>query len=193
MSDEKNKQEEKKIQEYVITDDVIKEIASIAGKEGAKAYEKVLAKMKRSKLKKAKEILKAYRKIKKALQSETRFTREEKIELRWSFIEDLMGNVNGIAEKSDRTISDKEKKRQENMYCIECVEKAAALYKSECYDSGNKEAIRRYNEFEMYYLTDKEYTVKEISKRESLSEKTIYKDIGIATKIVAIYLLGVDF
>ena len=178
---------------YQVTEEELKNIAAIAGKEGVEAYQKEHIKIKRSKIKKAKEILKAYRKIKKTIEDESEFSQEEKIELRWSFIEDLMGNVNDIADKSDRTISDKEKKRQENLYCIECVDKAAALYKKECEASGNKEAIRRYREFEMWYLTEEEYEIKDIAFHEKISEKTVYRDIGIATRIVSIYLLGVDF
>lgn len=39
----------------------------------------------------------------------------------------------------------------------------------------------------------KPYTVQEISEVENISDKTVYKDIGIACGIVAIYLLGADF
>ena len=43
------------------------------------------------------------------------------------------------------------------------------------------------------YLDEKHYTVQEISEVENISDKTVYKDIGIACGIVAIYLLGADF
>ena len=35
-------------------------------------------------------------------------------------------------------------------------------------------------------------TVPEIAAAENVSEKTVYKDIGIACKIVAVYLLGMQ-
>lgn len=178
---------------YELKEEELKALVERAGEKGVEAYRKEHAKFKNSKLKKAKEIFEAYRKIKKSLEDESEFSKEEKIELRWSFIEDLMGNVKGIADKSDRTINDQEKKRQENLYCIECVDRAAALYKKECYDSGNVEAIRRYNMFEQRYLAEEESTIKDISFREKISEKSVYREIRKATRIIAIYLLGVDF
>ena len=67
-------------------------------------------------------------------------------------------------------------------------------------DTGEKakiavgeEAKRRYRELSMMYLDEKPYTVQEISEVENISDKTVYKDIGIACGIVAIYLLGADF
>lgn len=40
---------------------------------------------------------------------------------------------------------------------------------------------------------DDSAVVQEISEVENISDKTVYKDIGIACGIVAIYLLGADF
>ena len=42
----------------------------------------------------------------------------------------------------------------------------------------------------MMYLEEREYTVQEISQVEKVSDKTVYKDLGIACGIVAVYLLG---
>ena len=43
----------------------------------------------------------------------------------------------------------------------------------------------------MMYLEDREYSVQEISMVENISEKTVYKDLGIACGILAVYLLGI--
>ena len=43
----------------------------------------------------------------------------------------------------------------------------------------------------MMYLEEKEYTVQEIAEIEQVSDKTVYKDLGIACGIVTVYLLGV--
>ena len=43
----------------------------------------------------------------------------------------------------------------------------------------------------MMYLADKQYTIQEISQIENVSDKTIYKDLGIACGIVSVYLLGI--
>ena len=43
----------------------------------------------------------------------------------------------------------------------------------------------------MMYLDKTVYSVKEISEKENVSEKTVYKDLGIACGIVAVYLFGI--
>lgn len=104
-----------------------------------------------------------------------------------------MGNTREIAGKSERTIKDTERKREEDLYCVFRIEKATEMYREECEKSGSEEAKRRYRELSMMYLDEKPYTVQEISEVENISDKTVYKDIGIACGIVAIYLLGADF
>lgn len=132
-------------------------------------------------------------KLKATLSDGEQFTPEEQAELRWKFIEDLMGNTREIAGKSERTIKDTERKREEDLYCVFRIEKATEMYREECEKSGSEEAKRRYRELSMMYLDEKPYTVQEISEVENISDKTVYKDIGIACGIVAIYLLGADF
>ena len=135
-------------------------------------------------------MLSSYRRIKATLSDEAEFTEEEQIELRWKFIQDLMGNAKDTVSKSERVIRDGEKRRQEDLYCIYRIEKAAEMYREECEKSGSEEAKRRYRELSMMYLDEKEYTVQEISQVEKVSDKTVYKDLGIACGIVAVYLLG---
>lgn len=181
---------------YVLTQDQINRIAAIAGKEAVHIFrtEQVEAEKKRAreenKVKKTKKMLSSYRRIKATLSDEAVFTEEEQIELRWKFIQDLMGNAKDTVSKSERVIRDGEKRRQEDLYCIYRIEKAAEMYQEECEKSGSEEAKRRYRELSMMYLEEKEYTVQEISQVEKVSDKTVYKDLGIACGIVAVYLLG---
>lgn len=187
---------ETKVPAYVLTQDQINEIAAIAGKEAVHIFrtEQVKAERKRAKeenkVKKTKKMLSSYRRIKATLADETEFTEEEQIELRWKFIEDLMGNAKEIVGKSERTIEDTEKRRREGLYCVYRIEKATEMYREECEKSGSEEAKRRYRELSMMYLEEKAYTVQEISEVEKVSDKTVYKDLGIACGIVAVYLLG---
>lgn len=187
----------KKIPMYVLTQEQINQIAAIAGKEAVKTFrtEQVKAEKKRAreenKVKKTKKMLSSYRRIKATLSDEAEFTVEEQIELRWKFIQDLMGNVRETVSESGRTIKDAEKRRQEDLYCVYRIEKATEMYREECEKSGSEEAKRRYREFSMMYLEEKAYTVQEISEVEKVSDKTVYKDLGIACGIVAVYLLGI--
>ena len=128
--------------------------------------------------------------MKATLSEEAEFTEDEKIELRWKFIEDLMGSSRAVVDKSERTVIDSEKKRQENLYCIHCIENAVRLYGEECDKSSSEEGKRRYRELCAMYIDDEAMTVTEIAEVENVSDKTVYKDLGIACSIMAVYLLG---
>ena len=188
---------DKKIPMYVLTQEQINQIAAIAGKEAVQTFraEQVKAEKKRAreenKVKKTKKMLSSYRRMKATLSDEAEFTEEEKVELRWKFIQDLMGSAREAVSKSERVIQDEEKRRQEDLYCIYRIEKATEMYREECERSGSEEAKRRYRELSMMYLEDREYSVQEISQVEKVSDKTVYKDLGIACGIVAVYLLGI--
>lgn len=188
---------DKKIPMYVLTQEQINQIAAVAGKEAVQTFraEQVKAEKKRAreenKVKKTKKMLSSYRRMKATLSDEAEFTEEEKVELRWKFIQDLMGSAREAVSKSERVIQDGEKRRQENLYCIYRIEKATEMYREECERSGSEEAKRRYRELSMMYLEDREYSVQEISQVEKVSDKTVYKDLGIACGIVAVYLLGI--
>lgn len=188
---------DKKIPMYVLTQEQINQIAAVAGKEAVQTFraEQVKAEKKRAreenKVKKTKKMLSSYRRMKATLSNEAEFTEEEKVELRWKFIQDLMGSAREAVSKSERVIQDGEKRRQEDLYCIYRIEKATEMYREECERSGSEEAKRRYRELSMMYLEDREYSVQEISQVEKVSDKTVYKDLGIACGIVAVYLLGI--
>ncbi len=188
---------DKKIPMYVLTQEQINQIAAVAGKEAVQTFraEQVKAEKKRAreenKVKKTQKMLSSYRRIKATLSDEAEFTKEEQIELRWKFIQDLMGSAREAVSKSERVIQDGEKRRQEDLYCIYRIEKATEMYREECERSGSEEAKRRYRELSMMYLEDREYSVQEISQVEKVSDKTVYKDLGIACGIVAVYLLGI--
>ena len=188
---------DKKIPMYVLTQEQINQIAAVAGKEAVQTFrvEQVKAEKKRAreenKVKKTKKMLSSYRRIKATLSDEAEFTEEEQIELRWKFIQDLMGSAREAVSKSERVIQDGEKRRQEDLYCIYRIEKATEMYREECERSGSEEAKRRYRELSMMYLEDREYSVQEISQVEKVSDKTVDKDLGIACGIVAVYLLGI--
>ncbi len=186
-----------KISMYVLTQEQINQIAAVAGEEALKRFCTEQAKHDRkrarqeNKVSKTKKMLSSYRRIKATLSDEAEFTEEEQIELRWKFIQDLMGNSKEAVTRSERMVNDEEKRRQEDLYCVYRIEKAVEMYREECEKSGSEEAKRRYRELHMMYLEEKQYSVQEISTVENVSEKTVYKDLGIAYGIVAVYLLGI--
>ena len=117
-------------------------------------------------------------------------TEDEKIELRWAFVRDLMGSGLDVVEKADNRIRSVENKRKRDSFEIQSIDKAMALYKKEADNSSSEEAKRRYRELHAMYIDDEAHDVKEIAEMENISEKIVYRDIGIDCKILAVYLLG---
>lgn len=182
---------------YILSQEEIDRIAEIASREAVRAYASEQKKIEKKELKKrdkvarTKKMLGSYRRMKATLKDEAEFTEEEQIELRWKFIEDLMG-TSDIVTRAEVSIIDKEKKRQENLYCIHAIETAMSRYKDECDRSSSDEAKRRYREVYAMYIEETPSTVSEIAERENVSEQTVYKDISISCGIIAVYLLGIQ-
>ena len=118
------------------------------------------------------------------------FTDEEKIELRWEFVKDLMGSGFDAIEKVDDRIKSVEHKRKRDSFEIQIIDKAMQLYKIEAENSSSEEAKRRYRGLYAMYIDEEGHTIEEIAEIESISEKIVYRDLGIACKILSVYLLG---
>lgn len=179
-----------------ISREIIDEIVNVASKTAIgvykKEHEKAVKQEMSNRFKKTKEQLKAYRKIKKKIEQDKSFSEQQKSEYRWQFVEDLMGSEKEIFSRSERVIQDEEKKRQEDLYAMYRIENALKLYKEEVDLTANEEEKRRYRVLNSMYISSKgPYTVQEIAKQENISEKSVYRDIGLAVKIVSIYLYGV--
>ena len=188
----------KDIKRYVLSKEELQSLAEESAKVAMKQYmdeqrrENKRRERGKDKIRITKKLLDSYSRAKASVADEDEFTEEEKIELRWKFVEDLMGNAEALVGKSELLIADSEQKRRENLYCIHCIETAVRLYKEECDKVSSEEAKRRYRELYDLYISDHPLTVKEIASKENVGEKTVYKDIGIACGIVAIYLLGMQ-
>ena len=173
------------------------DIARIAAREALKVYMEEnkkhdpVAEKERDKVKNTKRILSSYRRAKAKLQEEVEFSEDEKMDLRCRFVEDLMGSARSIVNRSEMTIISDEKRRKEDAYLIRCIERAVEMYEKECQEIGSEEVKRRFRELRMMYLEEKIYTVQQIAEAENISEKTVYKDIGIACRVLAVYLLGI--
>lgn len=179
----------------ILSQELLNTVAEIAANAGVAAYkdeiEKAEKRKKADRIREVKKLLGGYRRIKNNLDCEGEFTEEEKSEYRWKFVEDLMGNAKEFTSKSERIIKDEEKRRQENLYSIYRVDNAMKLYKEECDISSNDEEKRRYREIYAMYIADEPMTVQQLAEKENISDKTVYRDMGIAYQILAIYLFGI--
>lgn len=179
---------------YLLTQEDLNRVAVLASKEAVAAYkaEKKRTETRRSneKVSVTKKKLASYRRVKASLTETEEFTEDEKIEYRWKFVEDLMGAANEVMAKSEDTILSIEKKRKRDRFEIQSIDRAMKLYAAEAERSASEEFKRRYREVMAKYIEEEEKTVAEIAEMEGITEKTVYKDLGIACKIVATYLLG---
>lgn len=128
-----------------------------------------------------------YRRTKEKLANEAKLTKEEERELRYECIKDLMGNIDQQITRSERLIQKNEEKRRKDLFELQRLEKAIELFKKECDESASKEDKRRCRELCALYIDDNKKSVSQIAEEEMVSDKTVYKDIGIACKILAVY------
>lgn len=195
MGNETARETEQVVERYLITAEEVGRIAEIAAREASKVYREEQKKSEKKernsadKVKRTKKLLSDYRRLKREIPESDEFSIAEKVEKRWAFIRDLMGSA--YAKKPESIIEDEEKRRAENMYYIERIEKAVETYRQECEVSRKPEAMRCFREVYGYYMDEEEKTVAQIAAEECVSEKTVYKDIGNACKIISVYLLGV--
>ena len=169
--------------------DFIIETARATAKETADAIEKANRRNARRSDpgKIAQRMLSDYRRLKLAQKEDLVITEDEAREMRYDYLVDLMGTLDRNIITED-VIYAKEKKRQYNQYKIQRIEAAAALYRKECEESGSEEALRRCRIVWMRYLDEDILSVEEIAVKESVSKNTVYHDIDLACKTIAVYL-----
>lgn len=181
-------------QKFSVTQEQINRIAAIAAQKAVEAYRSEARKLKKrmdnENVTITKKKLQSYRRVKASLAETVEFTDDEKIELRWMFVKDLMGNDFSGMQKADDRIKSVENKRKRDTFEIEMIDRALSLYRAEVDKSHSEEFRRRYRELCAMYIDDNALTVKEIAENENISEKIVYRDLGIACSIMAVYLLG---
>ena len=176
----------------MISEDNLRSVMKEAYKEAIKEYikEQDRADRKASAGQKTKQLLSSYRRVKAALQDEVELTDDEKKDLRWKFMEDLIENPNSTVNKVESYAIDNVKRRRERLYSIRCIENAMDLYRRECEASGEVDDWRKYREIYDLYISDDPKSIKEIAEQEYVSERTVYNDVNEACNVIAIYLLS---
>ena len=168
---------------------VIEQTARIAAKETMDAKEEMDKRNARRSDpgKAAQRMLADYRRLKIAQKEDIQITEAEGLEMRWKYLEDLMGTPDR-ASVTEAAVYVREKKLQYNQYKIQQIEAAVSMYERECENSGSEEAMRRYRVVRMRFMDEKEWKVEEIAELEKISDKSIYNDIRVACKVIAVYL-----
>lgn len=85
-------------------------------------------------------------------------------------------------------ITEDRRKAREQYHALRLIESALERYKEACILPGSEEKKRRFREMWHLYISDTPYSVKEIAEAESISVKTVYKDIKILCHELSEYL-----
>lgn len=183
-----------KEKKYSVTQEQLNDIAAIAAEKAVQVYRseegRARRKAENANARITRKKLESYRRVKTSLSEPYEFTDNEKIELRWKFVRDLMGSdFNGVEKAEDR-IRTIENKRRRDSFEIQMIDRALALYGKEAKSTSNEEFARRYRELRALFIDDPPMTAKEVADAEGISEKTVYHDIGIACNVMSAYLLG---
>lgn len=66
------------------------------------------------------------------------------------------------------------------------------LYEVYCTQSGSAEELRRWVVINGLYIKEPPMTVKELANDNFVTERTIYRDIDIASERIAALIFGID-
>ncbi len=186
-------------QDFRISKQDLMDLMKAAGRAASKATIEEMEKQREKKAKqeadlrykKTKERLKGYRLLKQKVETELVYTEAEQDYWRLMFLSDLIGDPSSYMDKSTEEINKEEADRRNDCRKLALTENALHLYEKDCEEHGKEVDYRRYQEMRLFYGLDEEPVLAaELAKQFTVTEKAIYKDIGIATRIMAVYLFG---
>lgn len=154
-------------------------------------YEKAEAKKRKDAEKRyigyTRKALEGFRVLKASIADEKSMSVEEVSYKRYEFLKDLMdpGEIQA-AKKFDGEA----RIRMENRFYVKKMERALSYVKKEIEASGSEEMERKYRVVMAMYIDKKRLTPKEIAEKESINERTVYKDVTAICKVLSIYLYG---
>ena len=178
----------------VLTPEIIERIteaaSTIASNKAIECFKKEVEarnrKLQKEHLKETKEKIRSYRRKKKLLEEFYQVTDEERIQRRYDYLSDLMETTD-LRVRADGIIETEVAKTQKLDYDIWQVDTAMRLYWEECELSNKEEVKRRWRVIDQMYISD-EKSAQEMAEAEYVTDKTIYKDMGIAFKILSFYM-----
>lgn len=175
----------------------VKMITNIAARTATDSITTRLESWKREERKRlhnsVKNSLSAYRAIKKQLDDELHLTNDEKTEMRWDFLNDIVETKpHTNVDSPEKYIIAAERKRKENLFFIAEIETALRVYEETAKQSKREERTRRYRILCARYIDKRELSVIQIADREHIAEKTVYQDLNIAIGTMAVILYGFE-
>lgn len=165
----------------------VAEIAKIAVAE----YEQIEAKKKKDAEKRyigyTRKALEGFRALKASIADEKTMSIEEMDYKRFDFLKDLM---DPREVQTTKKLEGEARIRMENRFYVKKMERALSYVKKEIEAGGSEEMSRKYRVVMAMYVDKKRLTPKEIAEKESINERTVYKDVTAICKVLSIYLYG---
>lgn len=184
---------------YTISQETIDYIISEAAKSGTQAgitayrneHEKAVDKVNKIMVANVKKILETYRPLKNDLLHSQYDTKSAQKELRFKCVEDLMDP--GETHMDDVMAKEIERLKR-NAWNKRHIERAIDLLKEDCMkrELHEPEAMRKYRIIMALYIQDEKLNYEEIAEQENVVERTVYRDMTDACKMMAPYLLNID-
>lgn len=84
------------------------------------------------------------------------------------------------------------KSQQRTIVILHHIEEMLRFYKISCEQSGKPEEIRRYRVVMAMYIDEPKMTAQQIAEKETVENRTIYKDITNAIKPLSALIFGID-
>lgn len=197
--------EEKKQTRFIaLTEDKAEELIQRAAMAGIGAFRKEQAKAIQSREKvrdnKVKSLLENYKRFKQSLEDyDEPMSIDEKTEIRYAFIQDLMGDGSHLMTRTEEKLSAREEARKRTAYEVRTIEEGLSRYYQEVCSSPKEEDMRRYNIMTLFYFgsdvdtdipANVRWTVEQIAEEVNLSPQAVYKDLSYARKALGAYLFG---
>ncbi len=170
-------------------------IIRIAAEAGAKAALETLEKEKRkaqksrydSRLRNTRLLLRNYRMFKEHVDNAV--FEAEQLDENAIDILDLMWDYSG---SSDFYVESIKKSVARTAIIVKHITEMLALYEAFCFRSPRPEDSRRYRVIEATYIDEAPMTVKQIADRESIDDRTVYRDIDAAVEKLSAIIFGID-
>jgi hypothetical protein len=82
--------------------------------------------------------------------------------------------------------------KERTLVMVKFIDQMILVFRIVCEQSKRPEEIRRFKTIEMMYISDEEYTAKEIATCHKIDTRTVYRDINEASKTLSVLMFGVD-
>lgn len=105
---------------------------------------------------------------------------------------DILEGIDDYAMDDELYIESIKKSQQRTIVILQHIDQMLNYYRIDCEQSHREDEIRRYRIVMATYIDDEKKSALEISEKECIERRTLYKDINIAMKPLTALFFGID-